>query len=195
MLLNLLKNMETSQLWTILTPIMATIVISVFAWLLKRAIENLEKTDQRIETKVDKIESFTKSSANSIVEIQTLLAGKGYTIQQRLAYTSGSPLKLTDYGETMMKESGFHENLIKNKKFFVDLVRNKKPLTNYDIQDYSMLVLKELASQNNPIVIPLKNYAFDNGLPLEIILNSAGIVLRDEVMKEVKFSDSTLDTK
>jgi hypothetical protein len=52
--------------------------------------------------------------------------------------------------------------------------------------------MHELASQNNPFVVALKNYAYNKGLPLEILLNSAGLVLRDEVMKDLKFTDSTL---
>jgi len=178
---------------SILLPIIATAVMLVIGWLIKRAISGLEETDKRIESKVDKIESFTKNASNSIVEIQTLMSGKGFTINQRLAYTSGSPIKLTEYGETIMKESGFYDILIKNHKFLVDSVKSKNPQTNYDIQEFSMLVIKELVNANNPNLISLKNYSFDKGLPLEIIINSAGIVLRDEVMKEVKFEDTTLD--
>lgn len=184
-----------TQLLYIILPIIATAIMLAIGWLIKRAIDGLEKTDQRIEGKVDKIESFTKGSANSIVEIQTLLAGKGFTINQRLAYTSGSPIKLTEYGETIMKESGFYDILRNNHKFFVDLVKSKNPQTNYDIQEFSVSVLKDLVNSNNPIIISLKNYSFNKGLLLEIIINSAGIVLRDEVMKEVKFGDTTLEKK
>jgi len=54
---------------------------------------------------------------------------------------------------------------------------------------YSMATMAELAELNDPIVIPLKEYAYKEGLTLEIILNSAGIMLRDEVMKELVFND------
>lgn len=94
-----------------------------------------------------------------------------------------------------MKESGFYDILIKNRKFLVDAVKDKKPKTNYDIQEFSTLVIKELVNINDTNLISLKNYSFNKGLPLEIIVNSAGIVLRDEVMKEVKFEDATLEKK
>lgn len=176
----------------ILLPIICTAIIAVIAWLIKKAIDNLEATDKRIEGKVDRIETFTNNAATSIVEIQTLLGGKGFTINQKLAYSPGSPLKLTEYGETLMKESGFYDTLAKNHKFFVDLVKSKNPQTNYDIQELSTVVLKELINANNSLVVPLKNYSYNKGLPLEIIINSAGIVLRDEVIKELKFEDATL---
>ena len=181
--------------WNVIIPIAATVIAAVIAWFLKNTIENLVNTDRRIEVKVDRIESFIKAASNSIVEIQTLLGGRGFTINQRIAYTPGSPLKLTDYGETIMNESGFYTILKENSDFFVDLVKSKNPQTNYDIQDYSMTVLKELADANNSLAIPLKEYAFNEGLPLEIVLNSAGIVLRDEVMKELSFGDAILDKK
>ena len=176
-------------------PILAAIVVGIFGWLLKRAVDGLGETDKRIEKKVDAIESFTKAASNSIVEIQTLLGGKGFIINQKLAYSPGSPLKLTEYGETMMRESGFYDTLSKNVKFFTDLVRAKNPQTNYDIQEYSTVVVRELVSANNPFVTQLKNYSYNKGLPLDILINSAGIVLRDEVMKGLKFEDNTLDSK
>lgn len=187
--------MDWKLFFSIGVPIFATAVISIIAWLLKRAIIGLETTDQRIEKKVDKIESFSQAAASSIVEIQTLLTGRGFTVNQRLAYAPGSPTRLTDYGETLMQDSGFYEILKNNPAFFVGLVKSKNPSTNYDIQELSRKVLKELTDSNNALVLSLKNYAYNKGLPLEILVNTAGIVLRDEVMKELSFDDKTLDTK
>lgn len=187
--------MDLKLILSIGFPVIASIFISIIGWLIKKAIDGLEKTDERIEKKVDNIERFTKVASNSIVEIQTLLGGRGFTINQKLAYTPGSPLKLTEYGESLMKESGFLDVLKANTDFFVDLVRGKNPQTNYDIQEYSTIVVKELISANNPLVISLKNYAYNKGLPLDIIINSAGIVLRDEVMKGLKYGDDILDKK
>lgn len=187
--------MDWKLFLSISIPIFATAIISFIAWLLKRAIMGLETTDQRIEKKVDKIESFSQAAASSIVEIQTLLTGRGFTVNQRLAYAPGSPTMLTDYGETLMKDSGFYEVLKKNSVFFVDLVKRKNPSTNYDIQEFSRKVLKELTDLNNPLILQLKNYAYNKGLPLEILINTAGIVLRDEVMKGLSFDDKTLDIK
>ena len=191
--IGMMVYMDWTLILSIGVPIFAAIIMGVVGWLLKTAIEGLQKTDTRIEGKVDRIEAFTKAASNSIVEIQTLLGGKGFVINQKLAYAPGSPLKLTEYGETLMKESGFYEILKNNSAFFVNLVKAKNPQTNYDIQECSMAILKELAHKNNELVIPLKNYSFNKGLSLEIILNSAGIVLRDEVMKELNFNDGTLE--
>lgn len=140
---------------------------------------------------VNNLDKLSKCSTNAIVEIQTHLSGKGFAINHTLAYSANSPIQLTDYGEMLMKESGFTD-IIKNQEkrdYLVKLVKDKNPTTNYDIQDYSMNTMKELAQKNDTVVVPLKEYAFKEGLTLEIILNSAGIVLRDEVMKELQFND------
>jgi len=160
------------------------ILIGIIGYFLKEKLGVLGK----LEVKISQI-------TNAIVEIQTLLTGRGYTINQKLVITNSSPMKLTEYGEQMMQESGFYKIAEANKRFLIDLVKNKSPKSNYDIQEFSYQILKELATQNHPVSIPLKNYVFQKGLVLEIILQAAGIVLRDMVMQELKFEDQTLESK
>ena len=135
--------------------------------------------------------AFCKSATTAIVEMQTHMTSSGFQISNKLAYTSKSPLKLTDWGEKIMKESGFSYAIMHPEKraTLIKLVKAKDPQTNYDIQQYSMDVMFELAEVNDPIAIPLKEYAYKEGITLEILLNSAGIMLRDEVMKEINFKD------
>jgi hypothetical protein len=135
--------------------------------------------------------SFCKSATNAIVEMQTHLAGKGFCINQKLAYTNNSPLKLTEWGEKIMWDSGFASEILNPEKrdYLIKLVKAKDPKTNYDIQQNSIDVMNELAEVNDPIAVPIKEYAYKEGITLEILLNSAGIMLRDQVMQELKFED------
>jgi hypothetical protein len=41
--------------------------------------------------------------------------------------------------------------------------------------------------KNDEMLRPVKEYAFNNGLDVKIFVPLAGILLRDEVMKELKF--------
>lgn len=165
----------------------------------KKKITNLEAVDRKLDildhvkNKVDSIEKFSQSAANAIVEIQTHLGSRGYNINQKLAITSASPTRLTDYGDQLMEESGFRKIMGEHRRFLIDLVKGKNPNTNYDIQEYSLQVLKDIIASNNEIFYPLKNYAYQKGLLLDIILQAAAIVLRDAVMEEVKFDDHTLE--
>ncbi|MFA6097540.1 MAG: hypothetical protein WC788_08025 [Candidatus Paceibacterota bacterium] len=160
------------------------IVASVYIGRKLQILDDLKKHS-------DSTSKFCMSATNSIVEVQTHLASTGFVINNRLAYESGSPLKLTDWGESLMEKSGFSGIMSDKIKrdYLVKLVRAKDPKTNYDIQQYSMDLMSELAEVNDPVAIPLKEYSYKEGLNLEIILNSAGLVLRDEVMKELKFDD------
>ncbi len=199
--------MDKVQLvWSILTSVISALVV-VAGWVfvvgkkfqvlddlkdnfkdIKSDIKNLDK---EVKSEIKSLERNLNVSTNAIVEMQSLLSGKGFTIRQQLAYTASSPIKLTEFGEELMKDSGFVE-IIKNpekKDYLIKFVRAKNPQTNYDIQEFSMAVMKELANNNDTIAVPLKNYAYNKGLTLDLILNSAGIVLRDEVMKELKFDD------
>jgi transcription initiation factor TFIIIB Brf1 subunit/transcription initiation factor TFIIB len=165
-------------------------LVVVGAWLLTLG-RKLQILDD-LKEKTNRIESFSQVAANAIVEIQTQLAGRGFVVNQKLAYTPGSPLQLTEFGKTIIKESGFETVITDQTKrtYLINLVRAKNPQTNYDIQQFSMGVMKELADRNDANAVRLKEYAYQKGLPLEIVVNAAGIVLRDEVMKELKFSDS-----
>lgn len=149
----------------------------------------------KLDNRISQLDSHFSQVTNAIVEIQTLLTGRGFTINQRLVVTNASPTRLTDYGEQLKQESGFHKIMQAEKGFLINLVKTKNPKTNYDIQEYSLQVLKELAADNNPILFPLKNYAYEKGLVLDIILQAAAIVLRDAVMEEVKFDDQTLENE
>jgi len=156
---------------------------------LKEGLDGLKKDVGRID---DRLEVFSQSATGAIVEIQTHLTSRGFKINQRVAYTSGSPIHLTDYGETILKESGFFDAMKdeNNRQKMTTLVRAKNPKTNYDIQQFAADVVREISENNDPVGIRLKNYAYEKGLPLGLVVNSAGIVLRDEVMKTTKFDDT-----
>lgn len=163
---------------------------------IKSDIKNLDyEVKGEMKEVKEEIRSLEKSfniSTGAIVEMQTLLAGKGFTIRQQLIFTSRSPIELTEFGEDLMKNSGFYE-MIKDPekvKYLIGLVKAKNPQTNYDIQETAMKVMQELAENNDPIAVPLKNYAYNKGLVLDLLVKSAGLVLRDEVMKELKFQDN-----
>lgn len=175
-------------------------LVGLLVWLWKGGkffgrLEEQMKVLPKLDARSQRLETHLSQVTNSIVEIQTLLGGRGFTISQRLVITSASPTRLTEYGEQMMQDTGLYRIVEDNKGFLIDLIKGRNPKTNYDIQEFSFAVLKELAVNNNQIIFPLKNYAYQKGLVLDIVLQAAGIVLRDTVMQELKFEDQTLDQK
>lgn len=123
----------------------------------------------------------------AIMEIQGKLVDSGHSITFPLTISPGSPLKLTEYGDKLLKEFGFYEVFEKQKDVLVEKVKAMEPKTNYDIQTDSTEVIKNVLESDDPAFASLKEYAFNNGFPIEVIVPPAGIVLRDEVMEELKF--------
>lgn len=143
---------------------------------------------KRILGKTDKLEASFKPIVPAIVEIQGKFSEAGHSILFPLTVTPGSPLKLTDYGKQLMQDSGFNTILANasNRKILVDFVKAMNPQTEYDAQECSVRSIQKLLENNNPILKPLKEYAYNNGLSTEILIKPAGILLRDKVLKEIK---------
>jgi hypothetical protein len=142
---------------------------------------------KRIFDATDRLKNDMKPITPAIVEIQGKFADAGHQILFPLTVAPGSPLHVTEYGDKLLRESGFYEVLKENQAELVKLVKDRKPGTNYDIQRYATEVIQDLLDSNDEMSICLKDYAFNNGLKLSILAAPAGIALRDEVMKELKF--------
>ncbi len=160
--------------------IVVTVIIAllgVIAYFVKKIFDKTEKV-------TDQLRPITPA----IVEIQGKFTEGGYTILFPLTVTPGSPLKLTEYGEKLMADSGFVALLNEHKAELVSAVRAKNPGTNYDIEKQSIEVLKELMNSTGyNVLAPLKAYAYGNGVSADILAHPGGVLLRNEVMKELKF--------
>lgn len=162
----------------LVTELLLTVIVVLFgavAYFTKRIMDDTKG-----------LRSEMKPITPAIVEIQGKFAEAGHRLLFPLTVTPGSPLKLTDYGTKIIEDSGFKVILTECKDTLVKKVKDKDPKTNYDIQEQSIEVIREILDSDNEMLKPLKDYAFNNGLPLDIIIQPAGIVLRDEVMKELK---------
>lgn len=145
---------------------------------------------KRLLSKVDNIADEIRPIRPAIIELQGLLTpAKLKRLMFPLTVAPGSPLQVTEYGDKLMKESGFYDILKSHSEMLVGAVVKKKPKTNYDIQESSIEVIKDLLGKSEPVLVQLKKYAFDNGLEVDMLIPPAGVTLRDEVMKTLKFDD------
>jgi len=148
------------------------IVVGIIAWLV-------------ITNKFDKALNPIK---NAIVEIQSILANAGNSIKYLLTETSKSPVKPTEYGVKLVKESSLKNILDTRRAKFIRELKEKldkhRPFTDYDIQEQARMLLVDY--KDNKIMIPVKNYAFQNGISVEIILRTGGLILRDMFLEEKK---------
>ncbi|XOB40870.1 MAG: hypothetical protein ACKKMW_02270 [Candidatus Nealsonbacteria bacterium] len=122
----------------------------------------------------------------AIVEIQTIFKINKIPLEHYLAATSDSPLKPTEFGWKLLKESGLNELLEKKQEYFLKILNDKlkdiTPYTDYDVQEKAIESLVEL--KNEPIINPIKDYAFQNGIDVEVILRTGGLVLREKYFKK-----------
>ncbi len=121
---------------------------------------------------------------NAIMEIQTIFKQGGVSLTHVLTEKSGSPLKVSVFGANLIKESGLEKILDDNKISLIEKVKKSLPsnYSPYDVQEKSRQAL--LALKENEMMKPVKDYAFENSLLVESILNPAGLWLRDDFLNE-----------
>lgn len=142
---------------------------------------------KNIFDKTAKLEEDIKPIAPAIVEIQSKFTQAGHTLLFPLTVAPGSPLHVTEYGDRLLRESGFYKVLQQNHDKLVQMVKEKNPKTKYDIQQYSIQVITELLAEDHDMANGLKEYVFEHGLDISLLIPPAGIALRDEVMKDLTF--------
>ena len=144
-------------------------------------LDDLKKT-------CDDLFKRTTSIDNRVSNIEGRM-GIGYT-------SASSPIHLTPKGREILDKSGAKSIIDnkKNKKKILDKICSEgKTKTAYDVQEKTKQVIKDMA--NESMFIPLKNYAFTQGIDLEILLNIVAIYFRDIALNHCGFKVEDLDKK
>jgi len=177
--------MKTETLLTIFLPLI-TLLIGGIAWFLKDKLKSLIGTDERLEKKVDDIDFKVNKIDGRVANIEGSF-GIGYA-------TASSPVRLTLKGEEILSQSGAktivdkeeNKNIILNK-----ILAEPKPTNAYDAQEKTKQIIKEVA--NDAMFTPIKNYAFQQGIDLDVILNVISIYFRNFVLEKLGFKPEDLD--
>lgn len=140
------------------------------------------KTEMR-QTIKDEIVPF-RNIANAIIEIQTIIKTKleGISMQYTLTEQSGSPLRPTEYGLKLIKDSGLDRILDINKETLCTKLRASLPkdYTEYDVQENARNLLIQL--KDDPMMKPVKEYVYNYPTDMDIILRTGGLWLRDDFL-------------
>ena len=128
------------------------------------------------------IEITIKKIKEAIIEMQTIFRNKDCDIVYSLIEGKGSPLRPSQYGATLIKESGFEKILDENKEFLSRELKKLLPsdYSDYDVQEKARQVLLDL--KDNPMMRPVKDYVFEEALSIETILRTGGLWLRDDFL-------------
>ena len=127
---------------------------------------------------------------HAIIEIQSLMVNAGISVS-RLTEKGQSPLNPTDYGLTLINDSGLGRILKENQAKLLEelhkLLEKNKPITPYDVQEKARDFL--IQKKDEKIMIEVKTYAFENALSVETVLRTGGLLLRDEYLKLHKIAE------
>lgn len=140
------------------------------------------------ETIKEELAPFRKTGnniVNAITEVQTILRGKfdGLSIVN-LVEKGSSPLNPTEYGASLIKDSGLEKVLNENKEFLCTKLKASLPkdYTEYDVQEKARQLLLEL--KDDPIMNPVKEWVYNNPTDIKVILKVGGLWLRSDFLSQ-----------
>ncbi len=131
---------------------------------------------------ISPIKKSIRRISNACIEIQTIFENNGTVLRHHLVEAPGSPLQPTPYGEKLIKESGLEKILDEQKGVLIAELKKQlaESPTEYDVQEKARGLL--IAQKDDSIMNPVKEYAYKNGLNVEIILKAGGLWLRDDFL-------------
>lgn len=108
------------------------------------------------------------------------------SMESRLAGVEGSksPLNPTQLGWKWLNESGLAKIIDEEKKtWLLQNLRNSLPpnYTDYDVQEVARRVMVSL--KDDSLMKEVKQYAFEHGIDIEMLLRLGGLLLRDNFLE------------
>jgi len=142
------------------------------------------KSKGEISSAIKEALSPFREMGNAIVEIQTILRQKfeSVAINHTLVEKGSSPLNPTEYGVSLIRDSGLEDVLNQNR----EILRTKlsaslpKDYTEYDVQERARQLL--LALKDDPIMNQVKIWVYNNPTDIDTILRVGGLWLRDDFL-------------
>lgn len=126
------------------------------------------------------------SIAHAITEIQTILGEKfpGLTINHSMTEKPGSPLRPTQYGVQLIRDSGLEVILNDNRDTLCTKLRGslQQGYIEYDVQENARNLL--IGLKDDPMMRQVKEYVYNHPIDIEIILRTGGLWLRDDFLNQ-----------
>ena len=108
----------------------------------------------------------------------------GLVINHSMTEVSGSPLKPTQYGAQLIKDSGLEAVLNEYRETLCEKMRVllQEGYTEYDVQEQARNLL--LSLKDEPMMRVVKEYVYSNPTDIEVILRTGGLWLRDDFLNQ-----------
>jgi hypothetical protein len=141
-----------------------------------KTIEALEKEGSESSKKLDSLILSFNRLISKLENIKNI-SGLG-----DIYFKTASPNTLTEIGVKMLNDSGLRNFIDTNKTELIKKAKEHKSPTNYDIEQISRDIM--LSLRDDPRINTTKEYAFQNGKDLTLMLMASGLYLRDLVISE-----------
>ena len=102
-----------------------------------------------------------------------------------------SPVTLNDRGIKLLNDSNAKKFVDDNLNELMQKIRDFNVSTAYDVQEKSKQVIESYRNDNK--FAPLKDYAFKQGVELELIELAASFYLRDQALPKFSFTQEDVD--
>lgn len=167
-------------------PVLSNIVVPIVLTLGVNAIVYLLAIGQ-YKNKVDDLVEYKKDSTKDLKKISDRLSRLQGGIDRDREYN----LSLTEKGKALLLDSKGQDLVDENIDKLAKEVDDMRPKTPYDVQEYAKQVL--LNNQNEDWFLPLKDFLYREGLPLETLINVLGIYFRDKLLARKHWDIKDID--
>jgi len=187
------KNMESGNIFTSewFIPII-TLVQIIIAGIVAFATASYKFG--KLEQRIDHLEEDNKDEKKELRELGKSVAEiKGQlSVNNPAAYVQRkSPVTMNERGEKLLKDSGGDDFISSNKNELFEKIKTIGYKTAYDVQENTKIVINSY--KNDERFIKLKDYAFKEGVDLEIITLVLAIRLRDLFLQEIGLTPEDVD--
>ena len=110
------------------------------------------------------------------------------------AFATNSPVKLTPRGDELLVKSGLKEYVESNKERLVNHCKAEKCDNAYEVQE-CIFNLFDSEAFKEPFDTRLKNFAYEQGLSLEILRRIGAIYCRDVALEEFHMDVKDIDSQ
>lgn len=145
-----------------------------------------------LKKEVSELKKEVKELSKDLTTCSTIVDERTNRGTDSSSYTKRkSPLALNEKGEDLLKKSGIDKFVLENKDELVEKIKKINPKTAYDVQSSARKVVESLAGDDR--FIPFKNFAFNEGLDIDIIFTIMSIYFRDIALPLLGFQYDQID--
>lgn len=149
----------------------------------KEKILNNKEKILSFENGLKKLSDELKNLNSLFAQLITHLKGKDL-ISENVAFKTASPLTLTETGRGILQKTHFEDFFKANKEYLFSSIEEQNPKFPFDVQRAAESLMLSLDIDKTSNVEYIKDYVYQKGEFLQVVLLAFAIEIRDRYLKE-----------